>query len=168
MVTGPAIHVAHCSCWKRSLWCSSYRLIGVRALRCGLDYVQFPLRLSCGDGFSDVLTAYGPLVSGSHFSRLVASRVLLCGVFWEIPSGNVPVSCAIWFDSGYSLRQFTVSVRQQRQVRTVQTVPGPARGDPTRCRSWLCYQHDHCCASQGRRHHRRGAEAVSLGPVSRS
>ena len=29
------------------------------------------------------------------------------------------------------LRQFTVSVWQQRQVRTVQTVPGPARGDPT-------------------------------------
>ena len=58
MVTGPAIR--------------AYRLIGVRALPCGLDYDQFPLRLSCGDGFSDVLTAYGPLVSGSHFSLLVA------------------------------------------------------------------------------------------------
>ena len=46
--------------------------MGVRALQCGLDYDQFPLRLFCGDGFSDVLTAYGPLVSGSHFSRLVA------------------------------------------------------------------------------------------------
>ena len=44
---------------------------GVRALPCGLDYDQFPLRLSRGDGFSDVLTAYGPLVSGSHFSLLV-------------------------------------------------------------------------------------------------
>ena len=51
---------------------SSYRLIGVRALPCGLDYEQFPLRLSCGVGFSDVLTAYGPLVSGSHLSLLVA------------------------------------------------------------------------------------------------
>ena len=70
MVTGFAIHVAHCSCWKRSLWYSSHRLMGVRALPCGLDYDQFPLRLSCGDGFSDVLTAYGPLVSGSHFSLL--------------------------------------------------------------------------------------------------
>ena len=46
-------------------------------------------------------------------------------------SGNVPVFCAIWYDSGYSLRQFTVSVWQQRQVCTVQTVPGPARGDST-------------------------------------
>ena len=34
--------------------------IGVRALPCGLDYVLFPLRLFGGDGFSDVLTAYGP------------------------------------------------------------------------------------------------------------
>ena len=67
-----SFHVAHCSCWKRSLWYSSYRLMGVRALPCGLDYDQFPLRLSCGDGFSDVLTAYGHLVSGSHFSLLVA------------------------------------------------------------------------------------------------
>ena len=38
------------------------------------------------------------------------------------PSGNVPVFSALWFDSGYSLRQFTISVWQQRQVRTVQTV----------------------------------------------
>ena len=34
--------------------------MGVRALPCGLDYVLFPLRLFGGDGFSDVLTAYGP------------------------------------------------------------------------------------------------------------
>ena len=53
---------------------------------------------------------------------------------WSFPGelfGNVPVFCAIWYDSGYLLRQFKVSVWQQRQVRTVQTVPGPARGDPT-------------------------------------
>ena len=98
--------------------------MGVRALPCGLDYDQFPPRLFCGDGFSDVLTAYGPLVSGSHFSRLVACRVQVCGSFQEIPSGNVSVFIATWFDSGYSFRQFTISVWQQRQVRTVQTVPG--------------------------------------------
>ena len=98
-------------------------VMGVRALPCGLDYGQFPLRLFCGDGFSGVLTAYGPLVSGSYFFRLVASRVQVCRVFWEIPSGNVPVLSTIWYDSGYS-RQFTVSVWQQRQARTVQTVPG--------------------------------------------
>ena len=40
--------------------------MGVRALPCGLDYDLFPLRLSYGDGFSDVLTACGPLVSGTH------------------------------------------------------------------------------------------------------
>ena len=44
--------------------------------------------------------------------------------FLGVLSGNVPVFCAIWYDSGYALRQFTVSVWQQRQVRTVQTVPG--------------------------------------------
>ena len=38
-------------------------------------------------------------------------------------SGYVPVFCTIWYDSGYALRQFTVSVWQQRQSRTVQTVP---------------------------------------------
>ena len=46
--------------------------VGVRALACGLDYVLFLVRLFGGDGFSDVLTAYGPIVSGSYFSRLVA------------------------------------------------------------------------------------------------
>ena len=35
----------------------------------------------------------------------------------------------------FLLRQFTVSVWQQRQVRTVQTVPGPARCSH-RCSSW--------------------------------
>ena len=48
------------------------RFTGVRALPYGLDYDQFRLRLSCGDGLSDVLTAYKPLVSGSHFSLVVA------------------------------------------------------------------------------------------------
>ena len=46
--------------------------MAVRALPCGLDHVLFPHRLFGGDGFSDVLTAYGPPVSGSYFSRLVA------------------------------------------------------------------------------------------------
>ena len=131
MVTGFAIHVAHCSFWKRSLWYSSYWLMGVRALPCGLDYVQFPLRLSCGDGFSDVLTG----VWAPRFGQpLFPSRRLKSTVMWSFLgelSGNVPVFCDIWYDSGYSLRQCTVSVWQQRQVRTVQTVPGPARGYPT-------------------------------------
>ena len=35
-------------------------------------------------------------------------------------SGNVPVFCAIWYDSGYLLRQFTVSAWQQRQYAQVQ------------------------------------------------
>ena len=45
-------------------------------------------------------------------------------------SGNVPVFCAFWHDSGYWLRQFTVSVLAT-ETGTVQTVPGPVRGDPT-------------------------------------
>ena len=52
-------------------------------------------------------------------------------IFLRVLSGNVLVFCTIWYDSGYLLCQFTVSVWQQRQVRTEQTVPGPARGDPT-------------------------------------
>ena len=73
--------------------------MGVRALLCGLDHDLFPLRLFGGDGFSDVLTVYGP----RFWQLLVSSRPLaqLCGVFWEIPSGNVPVFSAIFFDSGY-------------------------------------------------------------------
>ena len=124
MVTGPAIHVAHCSRWKRSLWYSSYRLMGARALPCDLDYDHFPLRLPCGDGFSDVLIAYGPL---SFWQPLFPFRRLRSTVLWSFLgelSGNVPVFCAILYDSGYSVRQFMVSVWQQRQVRTVQTVPG--------------------------------------------
>ena len=73
-------------------------LMGVRALPCGLDYDQFPLRLSCGDGFSDVLAAYGSLC----WQPLFPSRRLKSTVMWS-----------------------------QRQERTVQTVPGPARGGPT-------------------------------------
>ena len=37
-------------------------------------------------------------------------------------SGNVPLFCAIWYDSGYSLRQLR-SLWQQRQVRTVHPFP---------------------------------------------
>ena len=65
---------------------------------------------------------------------LFPSRRLRGTVMWSFLgelSRYVPVFCATWYDSGYALRQFTVSVWQQRQVRTVQTVPGPARGDPT-------------------------------------
>ena len=38
-------------------------------------------------------------------------QVVCYGFFWEIPSGNVPVFSAIWFDNGYSLRQLTRSCR---------------------------------------------------------
>ena len=63
-----------------------------------------------------------PVVSGSHlFDVVLEYRYAdFSGIF----SRNVPVFCATWLDSGYMLRQFAVSVWQQRQVRTVQTVPG--------------------------------------------
>ena len=97
--------------------------MGVRAFLCGLDYDQFPLRLFCGDGFRCPDSVWAPRFWQPLFpSRRLKSQG--CGVFWEIPSGNVPLFCAIWYDSGYTLRQFTVSVWQQRQVCTVQTVPG--------------------------------------------
>ena len=41
--------------------------MGVRALQCGLDSDLFPLRLFGGDGFSDVLTAYGPSFLAATF-----------------------------------------------------------------------------------------------------
>ena len=64
-----------------------------------------------------------PIVSGSHFFDVVLEYRYadFSGIF----SGNVPVFCAIWLDSGYmfaSVYEVTVSVWQQRLVRTVQTV----------------------------------------------
>ena len=73
--------------------------MGVRALPCGLDYVLFPLRLLGVDGFSVVLTAYGPRIW--HPLVRCLTGVQVCGVFWEIPSRNVPVFSACWFDSGH-------------------------------------------------------------------
>ena len=47
----------------------------------------------------DDLTVYGPRFWQLFFSSRPLAQ--LRGVFWEIPSGNVPVFSAIWFDSGY-------------------------------------------------------------------
>ena len=78
-------------------------ILGVRVLSCGLYYNQFPLRFLCGDGFSDVLTAYGLLVSGRKCfltqRYLVRQWILVASVYGlclATETGARSENCA-WF-----------------------------------------------------------------------
>ena len=86
----------------------------------------FSLSVSGGDGFSDVLTAYGTSFLAASFPFSSPEEYSYMGF-----SGRAFWKCSRILR--YLVRQWilvasvTVSVWQQRQVRTVQTVPEPAR-----------------------------------------
>ena len=86
-------------------------------------------RVHCSRGVSTLQVYFHGPLSLTVTCSVFAFGVQDYGSFWETTSRNVFEFSAIWFDSGYvfasvfvSVEVPQVSVSQQRQVRTVQTV----------------------------------------------